>query len=175
MPCNIELKARLRVPAAAAATAAELATSGPTQLDQCDTYFVCAFGRLKLREQKGGPNELIWYQREDTPDAKSSEYQIVPVEQADALKNALAAGLGIDAVVKKRRQLWLVDNVRIHIDHVDELGHFLEFEAVLGGTDHDAAEATCVVNDLAKRMGIRPDDHVACSYRELVRQHRAHP
>ena len=43
----------------------------------------------------------------------------------------LAAALGIRTVVRKQRTVYLHKNVRIHLDAVDGLGTFLEFEAVM--------------------------------------------
>jgi predicted adenylyl cyclase CyaB len=168
MPRNIELKARLRNPARAAAVAAEVATSGPTELIQCDTYFVCAHGRLKLRQHACGRAELIWYQREDALGARPSQYEIVEVRGPQTLHATLAGALGIDTIVKKRRQLWLVDHVRIHLDDVEGLGHFLELEAVLDEKHNNPEEAARFVEELAERLGMQTADRIARSYREMV-------
>ena len=66
------------------------------------------------------------------------------------LKETLAAACGTRAVVVKRGEIFLVEHVRIHLDEVDGLGDFLEFEAVLGPTV-SAAEGKIQVNALARR------------------------
>jgi adenylate cyclase class IV len=38
----------------------------------------------------------------------------------------------------QRREIYLYHNVRIHLDEVEDLGTFLEFEAVLGPNVDDA-------------------------------------
>ena len=43
------------------------------------------------------------------------------------------------AVVRKRREVLLLENVRIHLDEVDRLGTFLELEAVVDAAHDDAA------------------------------------
>ncbi len=62
---------------------------------------------------------------------------------------------------------FLVDNVRIHLDDVESLGAFLEFEAVLG-EDVDDARGHAQVASLAERFGIRRGDLVADSYGDLI-------
>jgi adenylate cyclase class IV len=47
--------------------------------------------------------------------------------------------LGVLAVVKKRRTLLSLDATRIHLDNVDGLGDFIEFEVPVTGDD-DAAK-----------------------------------
>jgi adenylate cyclase class IV len=42
------------------------------------------------------------------------------------------AALGSRGEVGKRREVWHWFNVRIHLDEVEGLGSFVEFEAVLG-------------------------------------------
>jgi predicted adenylyl cyclase CyaB len=129
---NIELKACLRSLAEARTTAERLATERLASQHQIDTYFSCRVGRLKLREIIGQRSELIWYERPDLLDAKASRYCLVPVEEAAAIRHALAGALGVRCVVDKHREIYLHHNVRIHLDRVKDLGEFLEFEAVLG-------------------------------------------
>jgi adenylate cyclase class IV len=50
-----------------------------------------------------------------------------------------ASALGVLAVVKKRRTLLSLDATRIHLDNVDGLGDFIEFEVPVTGDD-DAAK-----------------------------------
>ena len=165
---NIEFKARLTSLAAAREIAASIATSGPEQQHQIDTYFVCAQGRLKLREIAGQTAQLVSYARPDGAHPRASDYRLVPVADPAALKAALADALGVCVVVEKRREIFLHHNVRIHLDEVLGLGDFLEFEAVLDG-DHDDATGQSQVEHLAARFGIAASDVVACSYSDLLK------
>lgn len=131
-PCrNIEFKAQVVDWKAARQIAASVATSTLGVEQQVDTYFVAAQGRLKLREIAGCGAWLIGYERPNRREARGSDYRLIPVSEPTELQAALAATLGIRVVVHKRREIYLVENVRIHLDQVEGLGEFLEFEAVL--------------------------------------------
>jgi adenylate cyclase class IV len=73
-------------------------------------------------------------------------------------------------VVAKERRLFIWDDVvRIHLDQVDGLGHFIEFEAVMGSGDTAVATAEAQVERLRQAFGIEDADLIACSYSDLVR------
>jgi predicted adenylyl cyclase CyaB len=146
--------------------ARRLATEPPETQHQVDTYFHCRNGRLKLREIIGQRAELIWYERPDRKQAKSSRYGIVPVEDAEALKQALSASLGVRTVVEKQREIYLHKNVRIHLDRVVDLGTFIEFEAVLGA-DVDEETGYGQVEFLQRQFEIRDEDLLTGSYAEM--------
>jgi adenylate cyclase class IV len=58
--------------------------------------------------------------------------------------------------------------VRIHLDRVDGLGDFIEFEGVVaaGGEPDDFRG---LVDDLSRAFGISPEDVLRQSYADLVR------
>lgn len=130
---------------------------------QLDTYFHVPNGRLKVREfVRGG--ELIYYEREDAAGARESRYQVLPVDDAAALRRVLTAALGVRATVAKERRLWMLGTARIHVDTVQGLGTFIEFEVPA----EDAAEAALTVEDLMAAFDLRPADCVAGSYADLL-------
>ena len=167
MPRNIELKARLTDLVRARQTAERLATQRLGTWRQIDTYFHCPQGRLKLRQADGRSAELIAYRRDDAAAARASDYQIVPVTNPETLKQALAMVLGVRVVVDKQREVFLHHNVRIHLDQVQALGLFLEFEAVIGGgTDEPAGHEQ--LQRLCQEFGLEPADLVPRSYGDLL-------
>jgi len=105
------------------------------RLAQIDTYFNCKKGRLKLREINRKNFELIFYQRPDKQSSRLSNYQIAEFkkDQAQNIKLVLSESLGVLVAVKKKRNLWIYKNTRIHLDIVEKLGHFLELETVVRG------------------------------------------
>ena len=129
MARNIELKARDPDPARSLQSSLALGAEDHGWLQQLDTYFNVPRGRLKLREQDDTA-ELIHYERSDDPVERESNYRILPVEDPEALKEVLAAALGVLVAVEKSRRLLLWRNVRIHLDQVPGLGSFIELEAV---------------------------------------------
>ena len=164
---NVELKARIAALEAARAVAQRVATETQTTQEQVDTYFVCSQGRLKLREIRGQSAELIGYVRPDQHGPRTSRYTIVRIADPAALRGCLADTLGIRTVVRKVREIYLHHNVRIHLDRVERLGEFLEFEAVLD-PDVAASEGQRQVAWLSEQFGIAARHVVAGSYVDLL-------
>lgn len=164
---NIEIKARLRDLESARRIAEQVATDYLGVQRQVDTYFQCSHGRLKLREIDGQPAQLVSYRRPDQPGPKGSDYVLSPVVDAALLKQALTMALGVWRVVDKRREIWLADNVRIHLDEVAGLGLFLEFEAVLS-PPLDNAAGQRQVETLMAQFHIAAEELLSGSYSDLM-------
>ena len=162
---NIELKASLPSLADATITCATIEAHFEQDIHQIDTYFVVANGRLKLRECSPGNCELIHYHRADVADTKASEYSIVVVDPS--IKEQLSEALGQLIVVDKVRALWLWENVRIHLDTVEGLGTFIEFEAVLSD-EYDDADGHQKLGWLQEQFNIRPEHVIDVSYSDLM-------
>jgi predicted adenylyl cyclase CyaB len=164
---NVELKVRLRDLSHARKLAVELSGGPPQELRQADTYYRCAQGRLKLRQFAGGSAELIAYTRPNENAPRLSQYSLAPVTDAEKLHEALGAALGVLVVVNKVRELSIYKNVRIHLDEVEGLGTFLEFEAVLDSQSRDE-DGEPRVRELSARFQLRPDDLLAESYSDML-------
>jgi predicted adenylyl cyclase CyaB len=98
---------------------------------QTDIYYNTLRGRLKLRIPSSGRAELIYYERKNLSGARESDYHLFPVEEPNLLDTLLSQALGVKVQVKKQRTLFMYRNVRIHLDQVEDLGEFLEFESVI--------------------------------------------
>ena len=164
---NIELKARDADPHRRLELALALGAEDRGEIAQRDTYFAGAWGRLKLREQEPGGSELIQYSRADEVDPRPSEYRVVPVPDADALRAGLDAALGTLVVVEKRRRLLLWEGVRIHLDEVEGLGSFVELEAV-AAPGSDLGEERAKVERLRGELHVEEPALVAGSYADLL-------
>jgi adenylate cyclase class 2 len=160
---NIELKARLADFDRTRRIAQDLATEVVGVEHQIDTYFSCRTGRLKLRERGNLPAQLISYTRANEAESKPSDYRLVEVPNPTQLKEALAMALGIETVVTKVREIFIFENVRIHLDQVEERGEFIEFEAVLGSESSEAVQYD-KIQTLCQRFGIQAADYVKGSY-----------
>lgn len=163
---NIEIKARISDFEKCCRIAAEIAGGAPQVLNQIDTYFFVRKGRLKLREDESG-NELIYYERPDVGEPKRSDYERYLLESPEAIKRILDSALGVRVVVRKQRLVYIRENVRIHLDKVEGLGHFLELEAVVD-MNTDIMECTSRVNELLGRFEVKDSEIVALSYSDLL-------
>lgn len=164
---NIELKARCEDLGRLRETCESLGAEGQEPERQLDTYFSVSHGRLKLRESLQSGAELICYVREDVAGARESHYELYPVEDPEALKAMLTTALGVSVVVTKRRETFVIGNVRIHLDKVQGLGSFVE----LHGTIDQPGELPLVadeVQDVQQALGIDPQSLVKESYAVLV-------
>ncbi|MGC8595281.1 MAG: class IV adenylate cyclase [Candidatus Kryptoniota bacterium] len=106
-------------------------------MHQVDTYFNVSRGRLKIRTIEGGGAELIFYEREEkSPDSMISLYHLAPIPEKGII-DILGLALNVKVRVEKVRRLLMLENARIHLDEVKNLGNFLEIEVVHEGNDHD--------------------------------------
>lgn len=136
---------------------------------QIDTYFKVNNGRLKLREGKI-ENHLIHYQRENKEGPKQSDVTLFKSNPKSSLKEILTKALGILVVVNKKREIYFIDNVKFHIDVVEDLGTFVEIEAIgnNGTIGKDKLLEQCqFFLDLFK---ISQEDLVSVSYSDLLLQ-----
>ncbi len=127
---NIECKASDPDPSGSLAVCRTLGAEDHGEIRQRDTYFTVPRGGLKLREEHPGRPHLIQFERASEPQQREGRYRIVEVDDAEALRVALTAAIGTTVVVCKTRRLFLWRQVRIHLDTVEQLGNFVEIEAV---------------------------------------------
>jgi predicted adenylyl cyclase CyaB len=92
---------------------------------------------------------------------------LVPVPEPAALLAALEASLGIRGDVVKTRELWMWQRVRIHLDRVERLGTFLEFEAVLEPGEPDEAGHR-KIGTLREALHVHHGDLIGTSYSDLL-------
>jgi adenylate cyclase class IV len=164
---NLELKARCGNLAHAARAALSLGAAPAGVLHQIDTYFHVPHGRLKLREISGKPGELIWYQRANSTGFRGSDYYVLPVIKFAETLAALTGALGVRGEVRKRRELYLWHNVRIHLDDVEGLGTFVEFEAVIDDRADEPVSHQRLAT-LTQALGITDANRIAVSYSDLA-------
>ena len=139
-------------------------------LTQTDWYFRVPKGRLKLRvagAARGG--ELIAYLRPDKTAARTSEFQRMSAPDAAGTRRLLERMLGRRACVRKRREVWLYRNARIHLDTVDGLGRFIEIEVVV---TEGMPQARALLRELREVLGIGDEDLIAGSYAEMPGERR---
>ena len=166
---NIEIKARCPRPEFIRQWLMDQGARFAGTDQQTDTYFKVSKGRLKLREGNI-ENNLIYYERADQNGPKPSVFELFPVEDADQLKKMLSSSLGIKVVVKKKREIYFIDNVKFHIDEVPELGHFVEIEAGNLNSSLKEAELREQCNHYMRALEINPGELLQSSYSDMLLQ-----
>ena len=164
---NVEIKARCSDPAS---IRTYLLTNGAefkgTDI-QKDTYFNVPYGRLKLREGNI-ENNLIYYNRSNQAGPKTSQFHLIKIEDAKQLKEVLSKSCGIKMIVVKVREIYYINNVKFHIDDVQELGSFVEVEAGNILADKTETELLEQCNYYLKEFRIKEEDLVAASYSDML-------
>lgn len=134
---------------------------------QKDTYFKVDKGRLKLR-QGNIENALIHYFRDNQAGPKRSEVSMYKTEGGEELRDVLEHALSILTVVTKRRSIYFIENVKFHVDEVEELGSFVEIEAIdIDGTvgEEKLREQCQYYLDLFR---IKTEDLIEVSYSDMM-------
>ena len=134
---------------------------------QTDTYFNCKYGRLKLREGNI-ENHLIHYDREDIDGPKKSLVTLYRPEPQSNLKEILTKSMGIFVIVKKKREIYFIENVKFHIDIVENLGSFVEIEAIDSNGNFDANQLKRQCETYMELFEIKNEDLINCSYSDML-------
>ncbi len=184
MAQNVEIKAKIEADSfeLLVQRAAAMATSGPVDLIQTDSFFNTPNGRLKLREFDDGTAELIAYERPNQDGPKTSTYTRASCD-GPAMLTALTRSLGLIGVVKKKRKVYFVDQTRIHLDQVAGLGAFLELEVVLAPpatqeTGNSGQEARPmseqigqqIASSIMRKLEISETSLISVAYIDLLQQ-----
>lgn len=168
---NIEIKARYPNLEKARGIALGLKAQWVGHDRQVDTFFKVPRGRLKLRESTLKGSMLIPYLRPNVQGPKTSQYVVIPISDASKTKWLLKETLGVEGVVVKQRELYLLGNIRIHLDRVKGLGNFLEFEAVFAkDTANIRKKETIKVKKLLRVFQIETKDLLENSYRDQLKR-----
>jgi len=162
---NVEFKAELRDLNLARSLCGVLGARKILDFDQTDTYFRVASGRLKKRETPGEPTEYVYYDRANRATAKLSHFMIYSEEQA--LERFGREPLPVWVVVRKHRDLWMHGHTRIHLDQVEKLGMFIEFESLVS-RDHNITKGHEAVAALREHFSPVIGETIDCSYSDMV-------
>ncbi len=170
---NVEFKAELRDPDLARSIARQLGATHAGDLRHLDTYYKVASGRLKRREityadqpEQSAEIEYIFYDRPDQTSPRLSHYVIY--DEPTAKERFGTRELPVELTVAKTRCLFLTGPVRIHIDDVEGLGAFVEFEAVVSRA-HPVRKCHELVGQLRQHFQPVLGEAIAVSYSDLQR------
>jgi predicted adenylyl cyclase CyaB len=113
---------------------------------------------------RGGASELIFYERPKRQGARESRYLKWPVSDPAMALRLLTSALGVETVVRKTREVYLVDGARIHLDRVAGLGAFIEIEVLMERAGRRSAR---LMRELCERLRL-PKKTTPGSYRDLA-------
>ena len=134
---------------------------------QTDTFFNVPIGRLKVREYNNKSAVLIPYIRPDVDKPRNSDYVLLDIKEPNQTIDILENMFGIRLVVEKVRKIYLYDNIRVHLDHIEDLGDFIELEGVV--TQADQREETLQkVELLMELFEIKDTDIILNAYVDLL-------
>ncbi len=135
---------------------------------QTDTYFSLGERRLKLRAVEGRrEGQLVYYERPDHGGVKESLVLLADLPDAATVLDILKRTFPVQAEVRKTREVYRFQEVQVHLDTVDGLGRFLEFEKVVSGDAEEKAGRE-QLESLCRYFQIPPEDLMASSYSDLL-------
>lgn len=135
---------------------------------QVDTYFSLGGRRLKLRAVDGRrEGQLVYYERPDESGVKESLVLLADLPDAAGVLDILRRTFPVRAEVRKTREIYRFQGVQVHLDSVQGLGKFIEFEKVVSG-DAERAAGRAQLDSLAVYFQIDPEDRMASSYSDLL-------
>jgi len=167
MPFNIEIKAKTQKTDQIRQILRDLKAEEKGLDLQIDSYFNCGNGRLKLREGTI-EHSLIFYQRENQAGPKSAQVHLYHPQPNTELKEVLKAAYGIWKEVTKEREIFFIDNVKFHLDEIENLGTFVEIEAIDidGSIAKEQLLAQC--QHYMKLFEIKEGDLLTSSYSDMI-------
>jgi predicted adenylyl cyclase CyaB len=164
---NVEIKARIADLSAARKIAEGISDAPAETIRQEDIFYETARGRLKLRILAEDRGELIAYDRPALPGPKESRYRIYHTSQPRSLAALLGSTLDARGEVRKVRLLFLSGQTRIHLDEVEGLGSFLEFEVVLHN-EQPPEEGIAIARHMMSTFDIEEADLIPDSYIDIL-------
>ena len=131
---------------------------------QKDIYYKTGKDRLKLRIINNETGNLIFYDRKEHNKKRVSNYIISETKNFKELDEILKKLFDIFVVVDKEREIFIYDNIRIHLDKVKKLGSFLEIEIIY----NSFKEAKKTMNELIEYFNLEEKDFIKESYSDML-------
>jgi adenylate cyclase, class 2 len=163
MPLNLEIKIQLNSHEPALIVLKNLNAEFVRDIIQKDIYYKMHGSLLKLRVEDE-EESLVKYNRDEENPDRFSDYTVIYLKSLGTEK-FFSSILPVEAIVSKRRSLYLYNNTRIHLDIVEGLGTFMEFETLVINGKEDAKER---FNFLIRKFEIDIQKQIKCSYRDLI-------
>ncbi len=134
---------------------------------QIDTYYDVPRGRLKIREIEGREGaQLVYYLRENIEGPKKSLVKLANIHDVDSLKSIFDELFGVKVIVDKIREIYLYQGVQVHLDKVEGLGEFIEFE--LEVDENKFMNGRKKLQEMMNVLGIKEKWLIKGSYSDLL-------
>lgn len=114
---------------------------------------------------------LVQYARPDVSGPKLSQFDVLNVTEPEQLDRMLTASLGVLGQVKKERHLYLCEQTRVHLDKVEDLGAFIEFEVCLR-PEQSVEDGTQIANKFMELFEIKEENLITGAYMDEVLQNQ---
>lgn len=131
---------------------------------QTDIYYKTGKGRLKLRIINDTEGSLILYNRAEKKNKRISKYTISKTKDYRELDFILRKQFGVLVTVSKKREVYVYNNVRVHIDTVKGLGKFLEIEIIYDEISKAKNQMKLLISDLK----LDENKFIKVSYSDLL-------
>lgn len=164
MPKNYEIKCRI---SSLSGIKKKLSSDGKYKYSvekQKDIYYKVRSGRLKLRIINGKNSDLIYYRRKERNRERVSEFVISSTLNFRELDFILTQQFEVLVTVIKKREIFIKDNIRIHLDNVNNLGKFLEIEIMF----EEINKAKKLMKELTEFLNLKTKDLIKSSYSDLL-------
>jgi predicted adenylyl cyclase CyaB len=131
---------------------------------QRDIYYNVKSGRLKLRIINEKNSDLIYYNRKEKNSERVSNFVISSTLNFRELNFIMTEQFKVMVIVNKKREIFVKDNIRIHLDTVNKLGKFLEIEIMF----KDLNKAKKLMEELKEMLNLNSKDFIKSSYSDLL-------
>ena len=163
MPINLELKIKIDSIDSLTEKLKSINAKQDSILLQKDIYYKIPDGLLKLRIENE-TKTLIYYNRDELSENRWSDYNLLKIEDDNA-EDFLSKLFTVEAVVEKKRKLFWLNNTRIHLDEVKELGSFLELETLVIDEKTNAEKR---FNEIVGLLNLDLSKQIKKSYKNLI-------
>ncbi|KAI8124500.1 hypothetical protein FF38_12398 [Lucilia cuprina] len=164
---NIEIKARIGSDEEfekRMAIAKKLTNSDGELIVESDVFISSQSGRFKLRYiQPPIRSQLVYYDHPDVAGPKLLKFNKNELDEPQVMKTILTQSNGVRGVLSKKRYLFIYERTRIHLDKLEDLGNFMEFEVCLL-PEQTIEEDQAVADRLIKEFGIKTEDLLTGAY-----------
>ncbi|PJJ48457.1 putative adenylyl cyclase CyaB [Hymenobacter chitinivorans DSM 11115] len=131
--------------------------------EQRDTYFRVGQGKLKLR-QGTIENLVTHYERRVDKAAEKTVVYVYDLNPSAQQIAALYAAHQVIGVVEKRRRIYRLGNVKIHLDTMAEGAEFLEIEVFDHSNTRPAPELEARCHEVLRSLEITVADLLPTGY-----------